>query len=53
MPSDRGDPEAGAIRERPELAQQVPDVRLVAGAAPAEHVRVDDDQRLGHASARR
>ena len=36
-----------------ELAQQIPDIGLVAGAAAAEHVGVDDDERLAHAIARR
>ena len=53
MPSGRADPEAGGARERAELAQEVPDVRLVARPVPSQHVRVDDDQRLAHASARR
>ena len=53
MPRHRGNPEAGRRRERPQLAQQVPDVRLVAGPLAAEHVRVDHDQRVGHATARR
>ena len=53
MASDRGDPEAGGVRERSQLAQQVPHVRLVAGPAATEHVCVHDYERLGHASARR
>ena len=47
----RCDPEVGA--ELAELAEQVADVRLVAGAAAAEHVRVDDDERHAHPRARR
>ena len=35
-----------------QLAQQVEDVGLVAGALAAEDVGVDDDERLGHASSR-
>ena len=38
--------------ERAELAEQVAHVRLVAGAAAAEHVGVDDDERSAHARAR-
>ena len=51
MTSDGGDPQARLGRERCERAQEVEDVRLVAGAAAAEHVGVDDDERL-HASSR-
>ena len=53
MASRRGNPEAGGVRERSQLAQQVPHVRLVAGPAATEHVRVHDHERLAHASARR
>ncbi len=38
-------------RERSQLAEEVAHVRLVAGAAAAEHVGVDDDQRGRHPSA--
>ena len=41
---DRGEAEAGFGGERRERAQQVQDIGLVAGAAAAEHVRVDRDQ---------
>jgi hypothetical protein len=43
----------GVRREVPELAQEVQHVGLVARAAAPEHVGVNDDQRRGHASARR
>jgi hypothetical protein len=32
-------------------AQKVLDVRLVTGAAPPQHVGVDDDERIGHAAS--
>ena len=51
MTGDGCDPQAGLRRERCECAQEVEDVRLVAGAAAAEHVGVDDDERL-HVSSR-
>ena len=38
--------------DRHELAQQVLDVGLVAGALAAEHVRVDDDERRHAATSR-
>ena len=53
MSRGRRDPQAGVAGERSKLAQKVAHVRLVAGAMPAEHVRVDDDERLAHASAPR
>jgi hypothetical protein len=34
------------VRHVWQLAEQVQDVRLVAGASPAEHVRVDEHQGL-------
>ena len=42
---DRGEPQVG--RDAGQLAQQVEHVRLLARAAAAEHVGVDDD----HASS--
>ena len=36
-----------------QVSQQVLDVRLVARPLPAEHVRVDDDERRAHAAASR
>ncbi len=46
------DAQAGALRERRQLAQEVQDVRLVARPLPPEHVRVDDDEWGAHAHAR-
>ena len=40
-------------RRRRQPAQQVLDVRLVAGALAAEHVRVDDDERASRDLPRR
>ncbi len=48
-PRDRGKAQAAAGRGQ--RAEQVLDVRLVARALPAEHVGVDDDERLAHAAA--
>ena len=49
-PGDGGEPE---VRRAGELAQQRGDVGLVARPLPAEHVRVDDDQRGAHPAASR
>ena len=46
MTRDGRDPQPRLGRERRERAQEVEDVGLVAGAAAAEHVGVDDDERL-------
>ena len=46
---DRDDPLL--VRDRRQLAEERRDVRLVAGAAAAEDVRVDGDQRLHPASS--
>ena len=48
---DRGD--AQVIRNVRQRAQQLLDIRLVAGATPPEHVGVDHDERLAHAIASR
>ena len=45
---DRG--EAQAVADGGERAEQILDVRLVAGALPAEHVGVDHDERIAHAA---
>ena len=50
MPRDRGEAKGSRCGVR-EPSQHVLHVRLVAGALPPEHVRVDDDERR-HASSR-
>ena len=50
VPGDRR--QALAVGDRRELAQQGRDVALVSGAAAAEDVRVDHDERLHAASSR-
>jgi hypothetical protein len=51
-PPGRGrDPDSRTGGERAELAEEIEDIRLVAGAVAAEHVRVHDDE-LRHASSR-
>jgi hypothetical protein len=49
-PGDRRQP--FAVCERGELAQERPDVGLVARAPPSEDIGVDDDQRLQAAASR-
>ena len=51
VPRDRRDPQPRLGRERRERTQEVEHVRLVAGAVAAEHVGVDDDERV-HVSSR-
>jgi hypothetical protein len=46
---DRSEAQVG--RGRRQRAQQVLDVRLVAGSLTSEHVCVDDDERWGHATS--
>jgi hypothetical protein len=52
VPCDRGEAQI-ARRGGGELAQEAAYVRFVAGSLPAEHVRVEDDERQAHAAASR
>ena len=52
MPRHGGDAQPRRRRRLGQLAEQVEDVGLVAGAVTAEHVGVDDDERVAHASSR-
>ncbi len=52
MPRHGGDAQPRGRGGLGQLAEQVEDVGLVAGAVAAEHVGVDDDERIAHASSR-
>ena len=52
VPRHGGDAQPRGRGRLGQLAEQVEDVGLVAGAVAAEHVGVDDDERIAHASSR-